>query len=304
MTSPVIGLALGGGGARGMAHIGVLNVLERHNIPIHCIAGTSIGALVGAGYSLHPDAAQLHTRITEFIHSPKFQKAGLSRFTRKEPAENFFGQVAKYVKQRIVINLAHSKLSVVSSERLYKIISFTLENRNIEQTEIPLAIVASDLFSGEAKTFTRGSIRKAVLASASIPGFLPPVTYNGHYLVDGAVTEPIPVRAAHELGANIIIAVDVGQDVLATQHATKNIVDLMFRTTSITAGNLRNLLLEKADFVIRPDVGDIHWADFSQFDRLVELGEQACERVVARITEAYKQRRSLVYRLTHRENQS
>ncbi|MCA9731351.1 MAG: patatin-like phospholipase family protein [Deferribacteres bacterium] len=302
MTTPVVGLALGGGGARGMAHIGVLKVLEKHNIPIHCIAGTSIGALVGSGYALHPDAKQFHARITEFIKSPQFQKAGLSRFTRKEPAENFFGQVAKYVKQRIVINLAHSKLSVVSSERLYKIISFTLENRNIEQSQIPLAVVASDLISGEAKTFTRGSIRKAVLASASIPGFLPPVTYNGHYLVDGAVTAPIPVEAVRELGANIVIAVDVGQDMLATEHATRNIVDLIFRTNSITAGSLRNQLLEKADFVIRPEVGNIHWADFSEFDRLVELGEAACEAVVEKIADAYKQRRSLVYRLTHREN--
>ncbi|KAA3613695.1 MAG: patatin-like phospholipase family protein [Calditrichaeota bacterium] len=304
MTAPVIGLALGGGGARGLAHIGVLNVLEKHQIPVHCIAGTSIGALIGSGYALHPDAAQFHKRIGEFVSSSKFRNSGLTRFTRKEPAENFFGQVAKYVKQRIIINLAHSKLSVVSSERLHKIIRFTLENRTIEQTKIPLAIVATDLISGDAKTFFRGSIRKAVLASASIPGFLPPLQYNGHYLVDGAVSSPVPVPAAMDLGANFIIAVDVGQDVLASEHATKNIVDLIFRTNSITAGSLRNMLLEKADFVVRPDVGDIHWADFAQFDRLVREGEIACEKMIPQIQKAYKQRRSLVYRFTHREKES
>ena len=298
MTAPVIGLALGGGGARGLAHIGVLKVLEKYKIPVHCIAGTSIGALIGAGYALHPEAEPFHTRIAEFVASPLFQNSGLNRFTRKEPVENFFGQVAKFVKQRIIINLAHSKLSVVSSERLYKVIRFTLENRTIEQTKIPLAIVATDLVSGEAKTFLRGSIRKAVLASASIPGFLPPVEHEGYLLVDGAVTEPIPVTAVQNLGANLVIAVDVGQEVLGGRHATKNIIDLMFRTNSITADALRTKLLEPADFIIRPQVGDVHWAEFNQFDRLVHEGEAACEKEIDKILKIYKQRRSHVYRLS------
>ncbi|HHL73131.1 MAG TPA: patatin-like phospholipase family protein [Bacteroidetes bacterium] len=272
---PKIGIALGGGGARGLAHVGVLKVLEKNDIPIDFIAGTSIGALIGSAYALRPNARLLHARMARFLESKEFHESGLSRFRRKEAAENFFGQVAKYVRERIVINLAHSRLSVVGAERLNRVIEVVLDDRLIEDSKIPLAIVATDLNTGEEVIFREGSVRHATVASASIPGFLPPVAYNGRILVDGAVTAPIPVQAAFAMGADIVIGVDVGQNLMTTVE-TQNIVDIIFRSSTITANRLRYHITRHADIAIFPEVGSVHWADFEQYENLVAAGEKAC----------------------------
>ncbi|MFQ5631573.1 MAG: patatin-like phospholipase family protein, partial [bacterium] len=136
MKRPKVGLALGGGGARGISHVGVLKTFEKHKIPIDCIAGTSIGAIIGGGYAANPDALYLEQTVQRFVESEAYQKSGLQLIAMNEPAENFWGQVAKSVRERIVINLAHSKSSIISGWRLKKIIEFVLEDVNIEQAKI------------------------------------------------------------------------------------------------------------------------------------------------------------------------
>ncbi len=293
---PKIGLALGGGGARGLSHIGVLKVLEAAGVPIDMIAGTSIGALVGGCYALHPDAIELERRVREYIESPEFKNTGLDRFKRPEPAENFFGQVAKYVRERIVINLAHSRLSVVGADRMGRVVEAVLDDRRIEDTKIPLLIVATDLHTGDDCIMREGSLREAAMASAAIPGFLPPVQQNGHLLVDGAVTAPVPVRALQDAGMDVIIAVDVGQDIGILSDA-QNIVDIMFRTNSITSHKLKTLLLETADVVVRPDVGGIHWADFQNIRDLIEKGEQAANEQLRAIRHCIREKQPFWQRL-------
>ncbi len=296
LRRPKIGLALGGGGARGLSHIGVLKILEAARVPIAMIAGTSIGALVGGCYALRPDAIELERRVREYIESPQFKNTGLDRFKRPEPAENFFGQVAKYVRERIVINLAHSRLSVVGADRMGRVVEAVLDDRRIEDTKIPLLIVATDLHTGDDCIMREGSIREAALASAAIPGFLPPVKQNGHLLVDGAVTAPVPVRALQDAGMDIIIAVDVGQEI-STQPEAQNIVDIMFRTNSITSHKLKTLLLEAADVIVRPDVGHIHWADFQNIRDLIEEGERAAREKLPDILELIREKRPFWMRL-------
>ncbi|MFQ5633496.1 MAG: patatin-like phospholipase family protein, partial [bacterium] len=250
MKRPKIGLALGGGGARGISHIGVLKILEKHGIPIDCIAGTSIGAIIGGGYAVNPDAAYLEQKVQRFVESDAYLKSGLQHIALNEPAENFWGQVAKSVRERIVINLAHSKSSIVSGWRLKKIIDFVLDDVNIEKAKIPLAIVATDLEDGHEVIFQCGSLRQAVLASASIPGFLPPVDYMGYTLIDGAITSPVPVETAFSMGADLVIAVDVGQS-LEKAPEPLSIIDIIFRTNTISGIRLCKLTLTKADVVIR-----------------------------------------------------
>ena len=274
MKKPKIGLALGGGGARGMAHVGVLKVLERNAVPIDLIAGTSIGALVGGAYAQHPDTSRLEARVLDFLDSPAFKESGLDRFSRNEAAENFFGQVAKYVRERVVINLAHSREALARTSRLAKVVDAILEDTGIEESHIPLVIVATDLVSGEDVMYQQGGIREACLASASIPGFLPPIEHNGSKLVDGAVTAPVPVQAARALGADIVIAVDVSQD-LDPAPEIQSIVDIMFRASSVTNNKLKSLMLRNADVVIRPAVGHEHWADFGNTRELIREGEKA-----------------------------
>lgn len=276
-----VGLALGGGGARGISHIGVLKVFEKYGIPVHCIAGTSIGSIVGAVYAFRPDAEALEKKFFTLIASDEFQKSGLERFQVKEPAENFFGQVAHYVRERIVINLATSRSSVLKGDRLAKLVDYLLDDVLIEDAPLQLSIVASDLARGNDFIQTSGSVREAAMASSSIPGFLPPFETNGHILTDGAVTCPVPVEAARARGADVIFAVDVGQDV--EQNKDKmglSILDIMYRTNQMTVSRLRDLILAKADYIIRPEVGHLHWADFSNIEALIDAGMKAAEPVV------------------------
>jgi len=271
---PRVGLALGGGGARGLAHLGVLKILEANHIPIDVIAGTSIGALVGAAYALEPRAAAVEKLALAFINSPAFVGSGLDLFKRKKEGENFFAQVASYVKERIVINLAHSRPSLVGGWRIAKAVNFIVADKSFDEVQVPFACVATDLTTGEEIVFREGRLRRAVEASMSIPGFLPPVNYRGYQMVDGAVVAPVPILACRELGAEIVIAVDVGQT-LDGLPEFENVVDIIFRANTITSRRLNHMLLQLADLTVRPNVGSVHWAEFRRVHELVLEGERA-----------------------------
>jgi NTE family protein len=291
-----IGLALGGGGARGLAHIGVLKVLEANQIPIDVIAGTSIGAIAGAVYALHENASVLEERALAFLQAPVFHESGLDLFKKKKAAENFFGQVAKYVKERIVINLAHSRPSLVGSWRVARAVDFMVDDETFESCRIPFACVATDLNSGEEVVFRRGRLRQAVAASMSIPGFLPPVRLDGRLLVDGAVVAPVPINACKLLGADAVIAVDVSQPINGV-GALENVVDIIFRSNSILSYQYKEMLLEYADVVIRPEVGEVHWSEFQNVQPLVAAGERATEQVLPKIRQLFDRKPSIWRRL-------
>ena len=292
-----VGLALGGGGARGLAHVGVLKVLEAHQIPIDVIAGTSIGAIIGAFYALHPaEAGKLEERTKAFVQAPEFKESGLDLFKKKKAAENFFGQVAKYVKERVVINLAHSRPSLVGGWRVSRAVEFMLEDQTFEQCRLPFACVATDLVSGEEVIFREGSLRQAVAASMSIPGFLPPLQHDGHLLVDGAVVAPVPINACKLLGAEVVIAVDVSQPLERAGHF-ENVIDVIFRTSTITSHHYKEMLLDYADVVIRPNVGDVHWSEFRKVRHVVAAGEQVTEQMLPKIQSLFEQKRPLWRRL-------
>jgi len=293
---PRIGLALGGGGARGLAHLSVLRVLEENDIPIAAIAGTSIGAIIGASYALEPKIDKVQKEIQEFLHSPKFMESGFDLFKKRTAAENFFGQVATYVKERIVINLAHSRLSLVGAWRVTRAVDELLGGRSFQNCQIPFCCVATDLRSGEEVVFRDGEMSKAVQASMSIPGFLPPVEHNGHLLVDGAVLSPVPVTPCRALGVDVVIAVDVGQR-LDQDGELDSVIDIVFRASTITARQYSEMLLREADVVIRPEVGDIHWSEFSKMPLALTAGERAAKKALPEIRRYVKPRRSLWQRL-------
>lgn len=296
---PRIGLALGGGGARGLAHIGVLKVLEAHGIPIDVIAGTSIGALVGATYGLAPKAILVEEKAAAFLASPSYEQSGLELFKKKKPAENFFGQVATFVKERLVINLAPSRPSLVGGWRLAKVADFMLGEKTFADLKLPFACVATDLDTGEEIVYRDGPLPPVVQASMSIPGFLPPVNYRGRRLVDGAVSAPIPVQACRNLGAEFIIAVDVSQSVNGVAES-ENVIDIIFRANTITNSVLTNALAHAADVAIRPNVGQVHWAEFRDLQTLVAEGERAAQNAIPEIRAALKKRASLWQRWRHR----
>lgn len=286
---PTIALALGGGGARGCAHIGVLKVLERAQIPIDFITGTSIGAVVGSIYATTLDVDKVEQRFQGFLKSEEYRKSGLDLFKRKEPVENFFGQVAMNIRQRLVVNLAQSKLSLVGSHRLRVALDFLIPDGRIEQTQIPFYPVASNLLNGEQVIFQEGDLREVVCASASIPGFLPPHRINGYLLVDGSVVCPTPVLPARDLGADIVIAVDVSQN-MNTNPKLNNVIDVIFQTQHMTARHYNSVMLRHADVVIRPNVGLVYWSEFKLLDYMIEEGERVAEAALEQIQQVVKRK--------------
>lgn len=175
---PTIGVALGSGGARGFAHLGVLKVLKQHEIPIDMISGSSMGALVGSFYASGLTVEQMYKLAAAF-------------------------------KRKYFIDVTVPKMGFIQGDRIKQLIRIFTRNQNIEDLPIPLAVVATDLNEGKKVVFRKGPVADAVRASISIPGIFVPFSYNGSLLVDGGVIERVPVSAVKEMGADIVIAVDV-----------------------------------------------------------------------------------------------
>lgn len=175
---PKVGLALGSGGARGIAHVGVLDVFEKENIPIDYIAGSSMGSLVGALFALGHSATDLE-------------------------------ELASLFKRKYFVDFTVPKMGLINGKRIEELIYMLTQGKNIEDLEIPLSIVTTDLQKGRSVILDSGSISKAVRASISIPGIFVPVQYDGKILVDGGIVDRVPIQAVRNMGADIVIAVDV-----------------------------------------------------------------------------------------------
>jgi NTE family protein len=255
-AAPRVGLALGGGGARGFAEIGVLRVLEQERVPIEIVVGTSVGALVGA---LYADSGRV---LDAEFHAVAIQ------------AEHVFDYGA----------LSVFSGGLIRGDRLEAFVRERLRNQNIQDMALRFAAVAVDLESGKTVTFTRGSAARAVRASAAIPGIFVPVTINGRPYVDGAVVDPVPVRAARQLGAEFVIGVSIPPEIRPV--APKSMVEIIHRSVSIMSNEISEARAREADVVIRPAVGDIAFDDFSRKKELIEAGEVAARAAMPAIRAA------------------
>ena len=267
-------LVLGGGGARGFAHLGALKILQQEKIPISRIVGTSMGAVIGGMYAQYKDIKAVLCKFHELVSSPVFKSSGMLFVDQQRVSEGWFYQLAEHVQDHIVINLERHTKSVASIDRLYKVLNFLLYDEDIESTKIPFTAVATDLVLGSEVSIRTGSIIKAVAASSALPGFLPPVRINGRLLVDGASTSPVPIWAAKKLCRNKIVAVDVSQS-LTQQPKLDNLVDIVLRSYSITARHYHDELIKGADLLVQPMVGQFHWSQFENIESLIREGEKA-----------------------------
>ena len=269
-----ISLVLGGGGARGFAHIGVINVLEKENIAIANIVGTSMGAVVGAVYAQLKSADAVEEKFKALLKSPIYQSSGMSIVRQKQVAEGWINQVAEQVRERIIISVAQHRKSAVSTDRISKTADFLLDDQLIENLHIPFAAVSTDIITGEEVVVSSGPVLDACIASASLPGFLPPFKMNGRLLIDGASTSPVPISAAKSLSRNPVVAVDVSS-ALSKQPKMENIFDIVLRNNAITARHYHDILVKEADVLIQPNVGGFHWTAFDKIDEFIKAGEEA-----------------------------
>lgn len=273
-----IGLAMGGGGARGLAHIGVLRVFEEEAIPVHILVGTSIGALVGGAYASGIGPAEMEKKVDEYLNSPEFQssaiKAVAEEITHEREEMSLTQKIQSYFKNRFLLAQTMFKPGILSQEDFQSIINYFIPDIEIEETQIPFRAVATDLVSGDQIIFSEGSLRQAVTASCAVPGAIEPLKEGEMLLSDGGIICLVPSTVARKEGADIVIAVAVDRDICSEEdfHTAK---DVYLRASDIMSYYLENHELMDADVVIRPDVGDLHWSDFSHAGDLIQEGEKA-----------------------------
>jgi NTE family protein len=274
-------LALGGGGARGFAHIGVLKVLEREGVKIGAIAGTSMGAIVGAMYALYADAIEVEEVFRKFLSSPFHERFGKTFFLLSEDPTVFHepGKTALKLGKRFMYMKAASTGALFSRDVLDEAFKYLLPDIRFSDLRIPFACVAADLRTGEEVVLGEGKLIPAVIASSSIPGFVEPARLARRLLVDGSIISTVPVDAARRLSKGKLVAVDVSLDI-DKSGLLGTAFDVAIRSGDITSHYLTKSQLMGADLVVHPRVGRTTWANFDKLDEMIHAGESAARKIL------------------------
>jgi NTE family protein len=246
---PRVGLALAGGFARGIAHIGVLRVLREAGIPIDCVAGTSVGALIGAAYCAGATCEEM-------------QEAGMT---------TTFADFGRWTP---------SWLGLATNQRMEKYLARLTPARTFEELKTPLAISTSDINEGVTVYYTSGPIAPPLRASCAYPALFVPIQYDGRTLVDGFLTAPVPVEGALLLGADVVIAVYLEAGSSGTPRTA---ADVISRSFNIIQRHADLAWRQQADLIIEPDVHPYAWDDFSKTPELVRAGEEAAMKALPEI---------------------
>jgi NTE family protein len=269
-----VGLALGGGAARGLAHLGVVKALVESNIPVNIISGTSIGAMIGAIYGANPNIDAAIKNIGDYIDSSDFDRTRLDLIKESslEP-KSYFGSLKKVVRSGLFFAVSIRHNSFISEKTYRRNMEQILPPGNIEDCPIKLGLVSMDLRHAKREIFSSGEIIEKVMASCAIPGIFPPITSGNNTFVDGSWIDPIPVSVAKELGANFVIAVDVAPGM---EHGDKKLngFEVTLRAAEGSRNYLKEIGLRQADIALNVDLTDMHWADFSKIDMCIEAGMQ------------------------------
>jgi NTE family protein len=248
---PAIGVALGGGFARGIAHIGVLKVLEEEGIPVRMVAGTSVGALIGAAYCSGLTIKELE----ELAHKVRFTT--FARWTL-------------------------SRCGFATNDRMVSFLARTLKVQTFEELRIPLGVTATDFNTGEGVVFSSGSIIDPVRASCAYPGMFLPVESGGRWLVDGMLSHPVPTHPLRKMGAERILAVHLkGQ--WSKAGAPRHLFDVIGQSFAIAQDMMGPVWRGAADLVIEPDVAGFDYDDFKRADELIHVGELAMRNALPQV---------------------
>ena len=247
-----VGLVLGGGGARGLAHIGVLRILEKHKIPIHYLVGVSSGSMIGAFFAAGMPAAEIE-------------------------------EIGLRISWGKLIKFAFFRPGLVSGEALGNFIKRHIGDIEFKDLKIPFATVAADVRSGEQVVFKHGNVAQAVAASSAFPGFFAPEHVGKYVLVDGALSDNLPVDVAKEMGANFVIASDVVPS-KPISYIPKDAMQVFGRSLDIMLHNLSKENRKKADILIEPTIGEDVWhLDLHKAKHLIAAGEIATHKLIDRI---------------------
>jgi NTE family protein len=244
-----LGLALGGGAARGFAHVGVLQVLEEAGIKPQLVVGTSAGSMVAAFYASGRDGTQLQ-RLAETM-----EEAAITDW-----------------------NLPLSSRGLIKGDGLAKYVATVTAGKRIEDLAMPLGIVATDLHSGEGVLFQKGDIATAVRASSAVPAMFDPVRIGGREYVDGGLVSPVPVRYARQMGADVVLAVDISSN--PESNKTGGILQMLLQTFSIMGKSIKGYELKEAEIVVKPALDGVGSTAFAERQKSIQAGRQAMQQAL------------------------
>ncbi|MBM7692382.1 NTE family protein [Peribacillus deserti] len=250
MEKPKVGLALGSGGARGFAHLGVLKVLKEEGIPVHMMAGSSMGALVGCFYASGQDLERLYKLSAAF-------------------------------KRKFFLDFTVPKMGLISGKKIKDFIRIFTYGKNLEDLNIPVSVVATDINTGEKVIFTKGPIAEAVRASISIPGIFVPEKIGSRLLVDGGVVDRIPVSVVREMGADIVIGVEVAH--VKQNFEIQSIYDVIMQSLDILQMELVMHREFASDIMLRPRVEQFSSRAFTNIEEMISIGEEEARKNVDKI---------------------
>ncbi|MGD8563386.1 MAG: patatin-like phospholipase family protein [Desulfarculaceae bacterium] len=285
-------LALGGGGARGFAHVGVLEVLHRNHLKIKEVVGCSAGAVAGAGFALGSKPEAMRRKVLQFADSPLARDPRLRVLAERGQKNHtsIGSRLGRLFCQGKIMGSFMLGDSVMGADYFRALVEFFLPQVNIEDMPIPFAAVATDALSGEAVVLDKGPLRECVLASCSVPGAAPVIEMNGRHLMDGGVICLVPVHIARQRGAKKIFAVNVEREIRQDEPPEQGF-EAYLRAFDIQGAALDKLQLADADVVIHPEVGDIHWAEFIKAGQAMDKGKQAAEKSWPEINRLVRRRR-------------
>jgi len=283
-----ITLVLGGGGFKGVAHLGVLRVLQEQRVPIERIVGTSAGALIGASFCHMGDAERTHALVMRFLDSegvrgntlPTFR--GLPSFKRRTGRVPLVNRLVANIRRQVALERMFRRSSAFGGSALRFVVRSLVPKGDISDLSPPLAICVLDLHSGEDLLLTRGPLTTAITASGAVPGFFPPVEWEGALLCDAGIVNNLPTRLARTAGARHVVAVDLSAGLGACRPDAAG-MEVLLRAQDISTRLANRRWAADADVVIAPDLGDRHWLDTTHLERVVEAGTRAAREAVPRI---------------------
>ncbi len=277
-------LVLGGGGARGLAHLGVLKVLEEAAVPIRAVVGNSAGAILAASWLQHSSALAAIDHVLAFQHARAFQRLGLSFGPRRRsgPVPSFLRRVLSGWRSHVAMHLLFRRASLFHRRRLEILVGAAVRPGRLESLRIPLHVVALDLGNGEQVVLSRGDLHPILTAAASVAGFFPPVEIDGRLLIDSGLADNLPVLAARERFGGPIVAVNLSCD-LDDRREPLTGIEALLRSEELASRWNNRQRAGLADVRIEPRLGARYWLDFSDPESIVAAGEAAARAALAGI---------------------
>lgn len=289
-------LVLSGGSARALAHLGVIEELERRKIEIDMIVGASMGAIIGGLYAYYGDADVVIAKLRELFASDVFLKSAsaVSDDGGGQPGQDgFFNRFIQLFRRGVYYTHSMVRSELVSEDLYSEIFEMLMPDILIEDLPVPFAAVTMDLVTGDEIVITKGPLRRAVAASSAIPGIFPVIEINGRPLVDGGWVDNVPVAPAIALGAHFVLAVDATLEIPGMTVYPQAAIEIAFRCNEITRILLTRHRKSYADALVAPEIGQMFWADFSALDACMAVGRKAFKENVSTILKKAALRRYL-----------